>query len=178
MNTKHLLALLFLMIFQHLSAQKTPRFQKTNISTSGCTAYMPAEPGSFDKSISPDSSIVYTGLSKFDGFDFGVITIKLNIPITSGTKDIEELLIAYMDYLKKEFKVANSVGYGKGHQLESEPKATGIIDYWKTEKGDEITVKAWGNGEYIGFLYIQGATEYPNSNVVHLYLDGFRFPKK
>lgn len=161
-----------------LVAQKIPRFQKVSISTSGCTAYMPSVPEAFSQSFSPDSSVVYQGECTFDGFEFGVIAVKFHLPVGGSDKDKEDLLVSYMDYLKGEFKVKASAGYGRGHHLDSEPSAVGVIDYWKDQQGGEIAVKAWINGELIGFLYLSGKTEYPNFNVQQLFLNGFRFPKK
>ena len=158
--------------------QSTPKFQKDAISTSGCYAYFPGPPKNYNASFSQDSSIVYTGSVDFDGYTFGTITVKFARKTGENKEEIENLLISYLDYLKTFFNITEAVGYGKGHLLESNPEALGIIDYWKDKDGNQLNVKGWIDHYNLGFMYILGKTDYPNINVVQLFQDGFRFPEK
>ena len=102
-----------------------------------------------------------------------MITVKLSEPVDAdGTED---LMIGYLDFLKSQFEVKESAGYGKGHTMESWPKAKGVIDYWKDSAGLEYKVKAWADGNYLAVLLVYGAKEYPNINVQEIFLNGFRF---
>ncbi|NVO01108.1 MAG: hypothetical protein HXX09_00250 [Bacteroidetes bacterium] len=168
---------LFFSIFA-LFGQKVPRFQKIPISTSGCYAYFPGTPTNFEFNYSPDSAKIYTGSFDFDGYTYGIVTVKFAQKTGNDKADLELLLIQYMDYLKTSWEITDAVGYGKGHSLESNPDATGVIDYWKTKDGSQLSVKGWIDNYYIGLLYILGKTEYPNINVVQLFQNGFRFPEK
>ena len=131
--------------------------------------------GDFDKTYSEDSSIVYTGECKADSLNYGIICVKLKEQV-SDSKDAEDLMIGYLDYLKTSFKIKSSAGYGKGHTMEKKPDAKGVIDYWTDETGDEWKVKAWTDEKFIGVLYVyaNGKLEYaPKQDV---FLNGFRFP--
>ena len=165
-------------LFTNSFGQKVPRFSKIAISNSGCFAYFPGTPTNFNASFSEDSSIVYTGSFDFDGYTFGIVSVKFARKTGANNEELENLLIAYMDYLKTFFDISSTAGYGKGHTLESNPDAIGILDYWEDKSGNQLNVKAWVDHYYLGFMYLLGKTEYPNINIVQLFQNGFRFPEK
>lgn len=155
-----------------------PRFNKTAIRNSGCFAYLPKgiTETKFDLTYSPDSSVVYSAEIESGGFKYGVILVKLNSTSESSSKEEKEhLLISYLDFLKVNFEVQKSAGYGKGHTLSSEPEALGVIDYWEDKDGFKWAVKGWASNDKIAVMLVSGKQDYPDVNVLNLFLDGIRF---
>jgi hypothetical protein len=176
---KFLLTILVVLGFTLFSSgQSVPRFQKGDISNSGCKAYFPNTIPTFELSYSEDSSKVYVGEVKVDEFAFGIICVKFVEKMDISNSDKETLLISYLDFLKTTFKIKEAVGYGKGHTLESCPSALGVIDYWQDEQGDAWQVKGWINESHLSVMYIYGKSDYPNINISGMFLNGFRFPEK
>jgi hypothetical protein len=160
--------------FSSAKAQ-VPRFTKYPINQTGHFAYFPADPGTFAASKSDDGADVYTAEVELDSSFYGMIVVDF-VPgsMDGNTKeDMEELLIGYLDYLQTQFMITSAAGYGRGHALESNPNAAGVIDYWKDETGFEYKVKGWADTKTLAVLYIGGKE--PIINVQEMYLNGFRF---
>ncbi len=160
-----------------LTAQKVPRFIKTDVSNSGCKVYLPGTADPVDIAYAPDSSVVYT-IETIDSttgayFHFGSIIVNLN-GIDLEEQE-EEMLENYMDYLKGAFNINESAGYGLGHTLDTHTSAKGIIDYWKDEDGDEWIVKGWAAESTLFVMFVYGPSVYPNSNIVDVFFKGARF---
>jgi hypothetical protein len=174
---KNNIILIFTLVVFSLTSfcQTIPRFKKTEILNSGCSAYFPETPTNFEQTLSEDSSFVYTGSVDFDSYTYGIITIKFKTSFNGSSSEIEALLISYMDYLKTVFNVSQALGYGKGYTNSFNEKATGIIDTWEDKEKNTISVKAWIDNNYIGFLYIKGKVEYPNFSIKNIFLNGFIF---
>ena len=79
------------------------------------------------------------------------------------------------DFLKVNFEIIKSVGYGKGHTLASEADAQGVIDYWEDKDHFQWAVKGWIAKDKIAVMLVSGKQEYPNVNTLNLFLDGIRF---
>ncbi len=160
----------------HAQELKPPRLVKTAIGSSGCSAYLPAGMPEFEQSKSEDDADVYTSEIALDSFVFGCIAVKFATPFTdSKSAELEDLLIAYMDYLQGAFEITDAVGYGRGHTLEAYPDARGVLDYWEDDEGNQFAVMGWIDGNALGFLYIGGGREYPLFTVQEMYLKGWRF---
>ncbi len=179
LKMKHLsLGILSTCLTLSLFAQeiKPPRLVKTVIGDSGCSAYLPAGMPEFEHSKSEDDADVYTSEMELDNFVFGCIAVKFTAPFTdSGSDDLEDLLIAYMDYLQGAFEITSAAGYGRGHTLDAYPNARGVLDYWEDGEKNQFAVMGWIDQSHLGFLYIGGAKEYPLFNVQEMYLKGWRF---
>lgn len=180
---KNLLFPLFLCCFTvfNITAQDTkapiPRLKKYDIAQTGCKIYMPEDPKEFSMSKSEDGSEVYVGETSFASFNYGLICVRLLEPV-SDKKSRGELLENYMNYLKGQLGITAAAGYGKGHTLDSNPEADGIIDYWEDAESNQWLVKGWVDANFVAVLFIYGKTEHPYFNVTQMYLDGFRFPEK
>jgi hypothetical protein len=168
-------AVLFLIGFAIGNAwgQDVPRFSKHDLGA-GMKAYFPSKP-EVEHTISEDSSHVYTSEVPWKEFFFSTIAVKFSQSLTN--EDLEPLAESYLDFLKGQFGVTESAGYGRGHTLESSPKAKGIIDYWEDGEKNQYTVKAWIDPNYMGVMILYGPKEFPNVNVAQLFLNGFRFPE-
>jgi hypothetical protein len=150
--------------------------KKYPIGNSGCSFYTFCDPGIFDASYSNDSSLVYTGVcASADSLTYGVICVKLKQPINSG-KETEDLMIAYLGFLKSAFEIVSSTGYGKGHSMDKKPEATGIVDYWQDKAGGNLKVKCWSDGKYIAVMYAYANGKMNETPKVNVFLDSFRFP--
>lgn len=151
--------------------------KKYDIGNSGCKAYFFCDPGEAPMSYSEDSSEIFTMECIADDLHYGLICVKYNKAVLP-VKDPEGLMISYLDYLKQEFNIVESTGYGKGHTMNANSKATGVIDYWKDDSGSEWQIKSWTDGEYIGFMYVyaNGAIPSDKASKISVFLDGFRFP--
>ncbi len=173
-----LFCLLFLstLIFaQESQKHPVPRMKKVQIAETGCAVYIPSET-TFNLSKSEDGSEVYTGEVEFDGFNFAVICVKFAEPIIEKDGRVD-VLTSYMDFLQGQFGIENSAGYGKGHTLESNPDAVGVIDYWQDADAVDYAVKGWIDGKYLAVLLLYGEGEYHYFNVQEMFLNGFRFGK-
>jgi hypothetical protein len=152
-----------------------PRIEKQPIGECGCSVYAPAGLTVEPPTKSPDGSDVWTAYVASGEHELGVIAVKLSFDASGSDEEIEALLVSYLDYLKGNFGITSAVGYGRGHRLESNPAARGVIDFWRDGEGDEWAVKAWLDGHKIGVLYVAGPGSYPFTSVQTLFLDGFRF---
>ncbi|MBL7746219.1 MAG: hypothetical protein JNM19_02225 [Chitinophagaceae bacterium] len=165
--------LAFLLLTVHCCFSQT--LKKYSIGASGCSAYIYCGP-TFDLSKSQDSSTVYAGECTQDGVSYGVICVKLLSPVTDLDM-AESLIIQYADFLKANFEITKSAGYGKGHRLNNNENTRGILDYWEDKEQNNWKIKAWTDGKYIGFLYAYSKKELPESKI-NLFLDGFRIAGK
>lgn len=152
-----------------------PRFARTNIGTTGLSAYLPAGFPEFAVAPSEDGSQVHTAALEQGGFVYAVIGLRFATPLEGGPESWEQLLITYLDFLQSQVGVTGAAGYGLGHGLESEPSARGAIDYWEDAAGTKYAVKGWVTQTHLAVLYIAGPTEYPVLNAQQLFLDGIRF---
>lgn len=168
---------LFLGLNAGLWAQKAPRFSKTPVGDSGVSLYLPGAPVDQTVSYSPDSSKVYTieAIDSSQGamYRFGSIVVNMKGVEVAGMED--EILTQYMDYLKEEFTVKSSAGYGKGHTLSTHPSAKGVLDYWLDGDGTHWIVKGWAAESTLFVMFIYGPEDYPNVNISELFFKGARF---
>ena len=165
------LAILFTFQFFTVSAQT---LKKLPVGRSGCSIYTYC-PTKFDFDYSEDSSAVYTGECLNAEVTYGTICIKLLKPI-NDLAAAEEMMISYLDFLKADFHVKSSTGYGKGHTLNKNEQTRGVLDYWKDTEGQNWKVKGWTDGKYIGVMYAFSKKELPEGKV-NAFLDGFRLPQ-
>lgn len=147
--------------------------KKVPVGKSGCSVYTFCET-KFDESKSQDSSVVYTGECTKEEVTYGVICVKLLTP-PENISAAEDLLIAYLDYLKTSFSVTKAAGYGKGHHLNKNENTRGILDYWEDSEKNNWKVKAWTDGKYIGVMYAYSLKELPETKI-NIFLEGLRFP--
>ena len=155
---------------------QVPRLAKYPISDSGAFAYFPAAP-EFELTYSEDSSKVYTGEVVSDSFNFAGIVVDFYENIGNDKAVNEALLISYLDFLKAEFIITEAAGYGRGHTLESNANAVGVIDYWVDADGVNYQIKGWVTDSMMAVMIIYGYSEYPIFNIAQMYLNGFRFPE-
>lgn len=170
---------LMLSLTAFAQSQPVPRFAKYAVAKTGCSVYLPGDPGQFELTLSQDSSEVYTGEVQQGEFYFAVIVVKFT-PATASEiesqEDKELLMESYMDYLKEQFSIEEAAGYGRGHTMDDAPKAAGVIDYWTGDDKTEYAVKSWCDGQYLSVLLLYGPKEYPHYNAQNMFLNGFRFP--
>lgn len=165
-----------LFLAQSESKAKIPRLSKMDIGISGCTGYFPEDMPEFEMTKSDDGSDVFTSEIEVDGYFFACITVKFGEPFSDSTPDdMEALLVSYLEYLQSQFGITTSAGAGKGHTLETDPDARGVLDYWEDANHTQYAVKGWVNSKYIGIMLLYGPAEYPHFNLQQMYLDGFRF---
>jgi len=158
-------------------AQSAPRLEKKVIGNSGCFGYFPKDMPDFEVSYSEDGAAVFTSEIEVGEHNFSCITVKFKDPfVDSDREDMQELLISYLDFLQSQFGVTGTAGYGKGHTLESNPNATGILDYWEDADGLQYAVKGWVDQSYMGINFIYGKEDYPFFSLQEMFLNGFRFP--
>lgn len=177
---KKLFLQIILMVFVSaplLKAGEEPLMNKINIGESGCSAYMIGKPGEVSVSKSPDGSDIFTVESnsqKWPDHQFGLILVRL-VGMDEGV-DKEQLLMAYMDYLKGPFSISTAAGYGKGHTLETHPTAKGVIDYWEGSDGLKWVLKGWTAEDFLVVMFISGPENFDNVNVQQVFFNGIRFP--
>ncbi len=148
--------------------------KKYPVGKSGCSYYNYCD-AKFDISKSTDSSDIYTGECVNPDVTYGIICVKLLNPV-ADLQMAEDLLIAYIDFLKQSFEVTSAAGFGKGHRLNGNENTRGIIDYWKDKDNNNWKVKGWTDGKYIGVLYAY-TSKALSEQKVNVFLDGFRLPE-
>ncbi len=156
-------------------APGVPRFERTNIGDLGVSAYLPRGFPSFEASKSEDGSDMRVGELAQGGFVFSCIAVRFKDPMEAAGDQLEELLMSYLNHLQTVFEVVDSTGYGRGHTLESDPAARGVLDYWQDSEERDIAVMGWITPTHIIVLTIGGEGEYPYFNAQQMYLRGARF---
>ncbi len=156
------------------AVQSQDQLKKYYIGDSGCSAYFYSNPGEAEKSFSPDSSKVYT-LESLDeaGNTFSIIVVDLAVELPG--EEVENILISYLDYLKEQFGVLSSAGYGKGHMLETHASAKGINDFWSSQE-DDISVRAWGDPNFLAVMMVFSEKGKDVTSRSQAFFNGFRFP--
>lgn len=165
---------LFIFLLLASTTSTAQNLKKYPIGNSGCSFYNYCE-SKFKLDYSSDSSKVYTGECKIGDVTYGVICVTLLNPVIDLVA-AEDLMIAYVDYLKSSFSIEKSAGYGKGHRLNNNEDTRGILDYWEDSENDKWKIKAWTDGRYIGFMYAYSSKDIPEQKV-NIFLDGFRLPE-
>jgi hypothetical protein len=154
---------------------QTPRFSKYEINQTGYFCYFPGNPGNFEVQTSEDGLKIYLGETSVSDCKYGLILVILEYNFETSTKEeLQDLLISYMDHLKTSYEISGEAGYSKGHTMDSNPNAQGIIDFWENSAGLQYAVKGWIDKNALCFLYISGK-ELPYINYQNLFLNGFRF---
>lgn len=148
--------------------------KKYDIAQSGCSVYMYCAPGRFTESFSEDSSKVYNAECKINDLTCGIVCVKLLTP-SENLGEAEDMVISYLDYLKVNFDIKSSAGYGRGNHLNNREDTRGVTDYWKDGNNNNWKVKAWTNGKIIGVLYAYSQKELPETKI-DVFLNSFRFP--
>lgn len=154
--------------------EPVPRFERVDLGTTGLSAYMPRGFPPFDVTTSQDGSTVHSGELRLGGFTFACIALRLKEPL-GADDDREGMLVSYLDFLKTTFGVTQSAGYGRGHTVDSEPLARGVIDYWDDADKVHYAVKGWVTLTHLAVLMVYGPGDYPYLTAQQAYLDGIRF---
>jgi hypothetical protein len=172
---KHFLTISIILVLAISSLHAQDSFKKYPIGDSGCSVYFFNEPGPSDMSYSQDSSQVYT-IESLDpeGINCSVILVSLSTEFEGD--DIVDLTEAYLDYLKDQLKVTESVGYSTVETLSTHPTAKCIRDYWQDEDS-EMSVMAHNDGRYIAVMLAWSDKEgYDITPQCEAFFKGFRFP--
>lgn len=170
MSTSRLLLPVLLCVCLNAATQSLKKYPVAN---TGCSVYMFCDPKRFTADIDDDSSNVYTSECFVGEVKYGVMLIELRKPIASIAKAEDELL-ERLDFLKADFSVTDSAGYGRGHRLNQNENTRGVIDYWKDSEGNNWKIKAWTDLKFVAILYALSKTELPEQRV-SVFLEGIRF---
>ena len=175
MKFQFLALLLFSSTF--LLAQ-VPRFAKHPVMQTGAALYIPGTP-TWDVSFSEDSSKIYTTTVEVGGNTYGAIVVQFAESIVFANNDEKNsLLTSYMTFLNSSaFQLTETIDFGLGHRLESNPDAIGVIQFGQTAEGVEYDTKGWIDGKFLAVLFIAHKEEL-NYNYRELFFEGFRFPEK
>jgi hypothetical protein len=152
---------------------KSQELKKYSIGRSNCAVYLFCDPGKFEISYSQDSSTVYTGECVKDSFTYGIICVKLKDSV-SVEQDAAALLKSYLDFLKEQFSIRQSAGYGLGMQLNNREDIIGMIDYWQDENKKQWSIQGWTDGKILSVMYVTGNT-LADYNKQQVFFKGFRF---
>lgn len=171
-----ILFLIYSVIFSQEEETKSivPRFTKSKIGSSNAYAYFPTEKPLFEEAMSPDSSNVITTEIQVGEYYFSIVHIDLHEAVEDSLSR-DELLVGYLDFLKDNFSIQGFSGYGKGHTLSNNPKAIGMIDFWKDVNGVEYSVKGWITPKTVSVFMIYGASAYESQSIKDLYFNGLGF---
>jgi hypothetical protein len=166
---------LFFALFVFGGSVNAQTLKKYTVSTTGLSYHNYCD-AKFKLDYSADSSKVYTGECVVGDVTYGIICVVLLNPVIDLTA-AEDLMIAYVDYLKATFSIQQAAGYGKGHRLNNNENTRGILDYWTDKDGDNWKIKSWTDGKFIGFMSVYSSKELPEAKV-NVFLDGLRLPVK
>lgn len=165
-----------LILFITAVSAQVPRFSKYPINQTGHFAYFPTEPGEIDVSKSDDGADVYTAEVQLDNIFYGIILVDFLPGSMDGIskEGMEEVLTSYLDFLQGSLSITETAGYGKGHTLESNPDAVGVLDYWEDATGEPWVIKGWVDNNSLAVMYIY-SSELPAQGIQDIFLNGFRF---
>lgn len=168
--------MLFLFLLNIVFAQTSaPRFSRLAISETGCHIYSPDESMLFELTLSEDSSEVWTAETEIDSLLYSVICVKFNDMILELTEDKTFMIESYLDFLKTQFEIIDSAGYGEGHSMTDDPSVIGVIDFWVDDENYQYSVKSWCNGEILAVMLVH-SYQNPENVSANVFLNGFRFP--
>jgi hypothetical protein len=170
---RSIIILIYLLFAGSLHGQSLKKYA---IGKSGCSAYFFCDPGTFNLDKSEDSSDVYTGECIAAEMTYGIICVKLKEKMTDMQTG-EDVLISYLDYLKKSLNVITAAGYGKGHRLKNNEDTRGVMDYWTDKDSLKWKIKGWTDGKYIAVLYVSNKNDIPEAKA-NAFLDGLVLPAK
>lgn len=172
-----LLSFCFLFLAGYAQNAANEVFKKYAVGNSGCFLYMPGDPGEWKMEKSEDGSEVYTGSVSANGLVFDAIVVSFAEPLAGVSIDDQvTMLISYIDFLKSNFGVESSAGYGKGHKLDGFENANGVIDYWQWADKTQAKIKGWINESNLAVLLVSGSDDPSNKSATEVFLNGFRFP--
>lgn len=172
---KNAILLLPVFVLAYSLSASAQGMKKIPVGNSGCSLYTYCDLR-FDASKSPDSSQVFAGECTKEEITYGMICVQLANP-SEDLVMAEDLLVAYLDFLKGSFGITKFAGYGKGHILNNNKNTRGIIDYWEDKEKHNWKVKGWTDGKFIGVLYAFSLKALPEQKV-NVFLDGFRLPEE
>lgn len=178
---KYIFVLVLITVILQVNAQENVKssFRKYSVESTGCSLYLPQPAGEWDIQKSPDGATVLTNSVASEGFAFDVIAVQFVEPFLSNTSDdMEALLISYLDYLKTQLQVTESVGYGKGHKLPANEDAIGVVDFWRFEDGTQGKIKGWVNSAFLFVLMVSGTDDPSAISATDVFLNGLVLPGK
>ncbi len=154
-----------------------PRLERTSIPGCGCAFYAPSGITIDAPVTSEDGSLVWTVDSDLGGgFHAGVIAVKFKERLADGPPEERgALLESYLEFLKGQLNVSEAAGVGRGHTLDSEPSAVGVIDFWKDKDGDEWAINGWVNQDRLAVMFVYGPRSYDIITWKEMFFNGFRF---
>lgn len=169
--------LALLLLSSTLLLAQVPRFAKHPVMETGAALYIPGTP-TWELSYAEDSSKVYVTTVEVGGNTYGAIVVQFSEPIAFANNDEKNsLLTSYMTFLNSAtFGLTETVDFGLGHTLESNPNAVGAIQFGQTAEGVEYDTKGWIDGNFLAVLFISHTAEL-NYNYRELFFQGFRFPE-
>jgi hypothetical protein len=179
MKNFFLACLIFVVYTAQAQDDAKASLRKYPVESTGCSVYLPAPPGEWTVEKSDDGSDVYTVAVLSDDLAFDVIAVQFLEPFSFLSREEQELLlISYLDFLKQQFKVNQSAGYGKGQILPGNDSAAGVLDYWEFDDGSKGKIKGWITETHLAVMLVTGSEDPDGNSVTNLFLDGFRFPEK
>ena len=96
-------------------ASNAQRPTKLAIGQSGCHAYFLCNVSEFGTSFSEDSSVIYTGECIDRILSITASSVRKLKEQTNDLQQAEDVMIQYMDYLKKAYDISTAVGYGRAY---------------------------------------------------------------
>ena len=163
------------LLSSQLCAQPTKSGQKRiNIGETGCS-YLNYCDTPFSEDLTTDSSNLYSVECVDGGATYGLICVLLKTPFDDLAM-AEDMLIAYLDYLKENFTITRTVGYSRGYRLNHADSTRGINDRWEDSEGDKWNIRGWTNGKVISVMYVYSQKSVPETKA-EAYFNGFSFGK-
>lgn len=148
-------------------------FKKYTIGNSGCTLYLPHDPGPFQPSFTRNGDLMYYGETEDNGITYGCVTLVLREPL-DNLAEAEKNLATFMQTLQKSYSVDHNAGLSFGFTQKYNSQARGIVDYWQDAAEVDWKIKGWTNGRIISVMYVSNITDLP-VNKVEMFLNSFRF---
>jgi len=148
-------------------------FKKYAIGHSGCTLFLPNDPGPFKPSFTKNGDLMYYGETEDRGVTYGCVTIVLREPL-DNLAEAEKNLARFMQTLQKSYDIDHTTGLSFGHMQKNNSQARGIVDYWQDAAEVDWKIKGWTNGRVISVMYVSNIADLPVQKV-DMFLDSLRF---
>lgn len=165
---------IFLLLSCYGYSQSLIQFKNYAIENTGLTVNFPYEPKKWKASYSEDSTVIYTNSLIFEEKIFSVFALSLIKKL--HLNEVEGILEYYIETLKQDYKITQTLGNTTGIKLKQHPAAIGVEEFWQDRFKRKYWVKGWADTKYMGILLIISPNELPSKEFESLFLNAFYFP--
>ncbi len=155
-------------------SQSLTQFKNYGIENTGLSVSFPAEPKKWKASYSEDSTVIFTNSVFYEENIYSIFALSLIEKLHPN--EVEAILEYYMETIKQDYKITQTLGNKTGIKLKQHPAAIGVEEFWQDRFKRKYWVKGWADTKHMGILLIISSNELPPKEFESLFLNAFYFP--